>query len=172
MLTLLQFEELIEASLLPLNRFVRALVPNPADAEDIVQETVVKAFTHFDGFRGESKFKTWLLSIALNEVRSKRRKEFRSRLSYVERDQLEGVPSAAGHDSPWHECQQNETRRRLQKAVGSLSPKYQELIHLRTAEGLDIGAAARRLSISVPAAKARYQRAVVQLSHTLAPKRV
>jgi len=52
---------------------------NQFDAEDIVQETVVKAFIHFADFRAESKFKTWLMSIAVNEVRTRRRSEFRSR---------------------------------------------------------------------------------------------
>ncbi len=62
--------ELLQPNLLTLNRFVLRMVGNHFDAEDIVQETVIKAFVHFADFRAESKFKTWLMSIAVNEVRS------------------------------------------------------------------------------------------------------
>jgi len=50
-----QFSKLLEPNLLALNRFVFGMVSNQFDAEDIVQETVVKAFIHFTDFRAESK---------------------------------------------------------------------------------------------------------------------
>jgi RNA polymerase sigma-70 factor (ECF subfamily) len=162
------FNQLIQPHLLPLNRFVLGMVGNQFDAEDIVQETVVKAFVHFADFRAESKFKTWLMSIAINEVRSRRRREFRSRLSYFDFDQLERLSSAASNDSPLRQSQENETRRMVQKAMVSLHPSYHEVIRLRAIDGLNIDDTARRLSISVPAAKARYHRAVHRLSNTLA----
>jgi RNA polymerase sigma-70 factor, ECF subfamily len=161
-----EFTELLQPNLRPLNRFVLGMVGNHFDAEDIVQETVAKAFIHFADFRAESKFKTWLMSIAVNEVRSKRRKEFRSRISYFDYDQLERL-NAASSDSPLRQCQQNETTRVVQKAIVALHPTYQEMIRLRAIDGLNITDTARRLSISVAAAKARYHRAVHRLSHTL-----
>jgi RNA polymerase sigma-70 factor, ECF subfamily len=162
------FTQLLEPNLLPLNRFVFGMVGNQFDAEDIVQETVVKAFTHFADFRAESKFKTWLMSIAINEVRTKRRKDARSRTSYFEFDELERLASATPYDSPFRQYQESETTRRVQNAIGSLHPSYKDLIHLRSVEGLNIADTARRLSISVAAAKARYHRAVHRLSDTLA----
>jgi RNA polymerase sigma-70 factor (ECF subfamily) len=162
------FTQLLEPNLLPLNRFVFGMVGNQFDAEDIVQETVIKAFTHFADFRAESKFKTWLMSIAINEVRTKRRKEVRSRTSYFEFEELERLASGTSQDSPFRQYQENETTRRVQKAIGSLHPNYKDLIHLRSMEGLNIADTARRLSISVAAAKARYHRAVHRLSDTLA----
>lgn len=162
-----EFTELLQPNLLPLNRFVFGMVGNQFDAEDIVQETVVKAFIHFADFRAESKFKTWLMSIAVNEVRTRRRSEFRSRMSYFDFDQLERLTSATSNDSPFHQYQENETTRRIQKAMVSLHPAYKEMIRLRAIDGLNIADTARQLSISVPAAKARYYRAVHRLSHTL-----
>jgi RNA polymerase sigma-70 factor (ECF subfamily) len=162
------FTQLLEPNLLPLNRFVFGMVGNQFDAEDIVQETVIKAFTHFADFRAESKFKTWLMSIAINEVRTKRRKEVRSRMSYFEFEDLERLASGTSQDSPFRQYQENETTRRVQKAIGSLHPNYKDLINLRSMEGLNIADTARRLSISVAAAKARYHRAVHRLSDTLA----
>lgn len=163
-----EFSQLLQPILLPLNRFVVGMVGNSFDAEDIVQETVVKAFVHFGDFRGESKFKSWLMSIAVNEVRGKRRKELRSRLSYFDLPQLEGLAKAVTSDSPLHQYQQGEVNRGLEKAMLSLHPSYHEMIRLRVIEGLDIADTARRLSISVPAAKARYYRAIRRLSRIVA----
>ena len=159
-----EFTELLQPNLLPLNRFVLGMVGNQFDAEDIVQETVVKAFIHFADFRAESKFKTWLMSIAINEVRTRRRTEFRSRMSYFDFDQLERLTSATSNDSPFRQYQENETTRRVQKAMVSLHPAYKEMIRLRAFDGLNIADTARHLSISIPAAKARYYRAVHRLS--------
>jgi RNA polymerase sigma-70 factor (ECF subfamily) len=163
-----EFTELLQPNLLPLNRFVFGMVGNQFDAEDIVQETVVKAFIHFADFRAESKFKTWLMSIAVNEVRTKRRTEFRSRMTYFDFDQLERLASTTSNDSPFREYQDKETSHRVQHAMVSLHPTYKEMIRLRAIDGLNIADTARQLSISVPAAKARYYRAVHRLSHTLA----
>jgi RNA polymerase sigma-70 factor, ECF subfamily len=162
-----EFTELLQPNLLPLNRFVFGMVGNQFDAEDIVQETVVKAFIHFADFRAESKFKTWLMSIAVNEVRTRRRTEYRSRLTYFDFDQLERLASSTSNDSPHRQYQEQETTRMVQNAVVSLHPTYKEMIHLRAIDGLNIADTARRLSISVAAAKARYYRAVHRLSHTL-----
>jgi RNA polymerase sigma-70 factor (ECF subfamily) len=162
------FHQLIEPHLLPLNRFVLGMVGNQFDAEDIVQETVVKAFIHFADFRAEAKFKTWLMSIAVNEVRGRRRKEFRSRLTYFDFDQLERLANCSPSESPFRQAQENEATRLVEKAMTTLHPSYKEMIRLRAIDGLDITDTARRLSISVPAAKARYHRAVHRLSHTLA----
>jgi RNA polymerase sigma-70 factor (ECF subfamily) len=163
-----EFTQLLQPNLRALNRFVCGMVGNPFDTEDIVQETVVKAFIHFADFRGESKFKTWLMSIAVNEVRTRRRTEFRSRLSYFDFDQLERHVRATSSDSPYREYQEKETARLLQNAIVSLDPACKEMIRLRVVEGLNIADTAHQLSISVPAAKARYFRAARRLSSRLA----
>lgn len=163
-----EFTQLLEPNLRPLNRFVFGMVGNHFDAEDIVQETIVKAFVHFADFRAECKFKTWLMSIAVNEVRTRRRKEFRSRMSYFDFEQLERLASASSSDSPFQQCLENERTRLLQNAIVSLHPTHKQMIRLRAVNGSNIADTARTLSISVEAAKARYYRAVQRLSHTLA----
>ena len=163
-----EFTQLLQPNLRALNHFVCGMVGNHFDAEDIVQETVVKAFLHFADFRGESKFKTWLMSIAVNEVRTRRRTEFRSRMSYFDFDQLERFARATSNDSPYREYQEKENARLVQNAIVSLEPAHKEVIRLRVVEGLNIVDTARRLLISVPAAKARYFRAARRLSGRLA----
>lgn len=162
-----EFTQLLQPNLLALNRFVFGMVGNEFDTEDIVQETVVKAFIHFADFRAESKFKTWLMSIAINEVRTRRRTEFRSRMTYFDFDQLERLASATTSNSPYQQYQENEQARLVQNAMVSLHPGYKEMIRLRAIDGLNIVDTARALSISVAAAKARYYRAVHRLSRTL-----
>src|SRR5271154_6082765 len=140
-----EFTELLQPNLLPLNRFVFGMVGNQFDAEDIVQETVVKAFIHFADFRAESKFKTWLMSIAVNEVRTRRRSEYRSRVSYFDFDQLEHFASATSNDSPLRQYQENETTRLVQSAMVSLYPIFKEMIGLRAFGRLNIADTARQL---------------------------
>jgi RNA polymerase sigma-70 factor (ECF subfamily) len=163
-----EFTELLQPNLRALDRFVLGMVGNRFDAEDIVQETVVKAFIHFADFRGESKFKTWLMSIAVNEIRTRRRTEFRSHTSYVEFDELERLANATSKDSPLRQYQENEKTRLMENAMAALHPDYKEMIRLRAVDGLNMADMARKLSISIAAAKARYYRAVQSLANTLA----
>ena len=165
-----EFTEMLQPNLRPLNRFVRGMVNNQFDAEDIVQETVVKAFVHFGDFRGESKFKTWLLSIAINEVRTRRRSESRSRTSYFDFDQLETFAKGGSNDSPFRQVQDSETRQLIHEAIASLHPNYEEVVRLRAINGLNIADTARQLSLSVAAVKTRYSRALHQLSRGLSRK--
>lgn len=162
-----EFSDLFQTNLLALNRFVLGMVGNHFDAADIVQETAAKAFIHFADFRAQAKFKTWLMSIALNEVRGRRRREARSRLSYFEVEQLEQLAAATAGDSPYRQYQEQEASRILDDAMSSLPPSNRDVLRLRAFGGRDIVDTARELSISVPAAKARYFRAVRHLSREL-----
>lgn len=164
----LEFTELLQGNMRALNRFVLGLVGNQSDASDIVQETVVKAYIHFADFRAESKFKTWLMSIALNEVRQRRRCQSRSRITYFDTDQLEHLAGARSDDSPYQHYQEQEAAGIMEEAVMSLHPSYRDIIRLRVYDSADIADTAKRLSISTSAAKARYHRAVHRLSETLA----
>jgi RNA polymerase sigma-70 factor (ECF subfamily) len=161
------FMDLLQPNLAPLNRFVLVSVRNTFEADDIVQETVYKAFVHFNDFRGESKFKTWLMTIALNEVRSRRRKEARSRTSYFETDQLEIVAGASSKDSPVSEYDKGQRIKQLHSAISSLRPKDREVVQLRSVKGLTIADTARQLSISRAAVKSRYHRALHRLRSTI-----
>lgn len=162
-----EFTDLLQTNLLALNRFVLGMVGNHFDAADIVQETAAKAFIHFADFRAESKFKTWLMSIALNEVRGRRRREARSRLSFFEVEQLDQFATGGSGDSPYRQYQEREAGRILDDAMSSLHPSNQHVLRLRAFDGRDIEDTARQLSISVPAAKARYFRAARHLSREL-----
>src|SRR5580692_4611848 len=68
---------------------------NEADAEDAAQEAFLKAFRNLSSFRGDAKFGTWLVSIALNEARTRIR-----RRDTVKMESLDEPPDEEGHTSP------------------------------------------------------------------------
>ena len=76
-------------------------------------------------------------------------------MSYFDFDQLERLAKATSNDSPVRHYQENETTRRVEKAMVSLHPSYKEMIRLRAFDGLNIADTARQLSIFVPAANAQ-----------------
>jgi RNA polymerase sigma-70 factor (ECF subfamily) len=170
-----QFHELIR----PYERsvFVMALslLHNEADAEEVAQETFLKAFRNLAGFRGEAKFGTWLISIALNEARSRIRRNKTVRV-----DSLDQEPGETGHISPallrdWREIpsqvlERSEMRLILREAVDALPDNYREVLLLRDVEELSTLEAATVLQISTASIKVRLHRARMMLQKDLAPK--
>lgn len=152
-----------------------SLLRNEADAEDAAQEAFLKAFRHLSSFRGEAKFGTWLVSIVLNEARSRLRKN-----SAAKTDSIDLDPDEPGHVSPallrdWREIpsealERQEVKLMLQEAVTTLPPIYREVFLLRDVEELSTIEAAEMLDISVPAIKVRLHRARLMLQKVLAPK--
>lgn len=148
---------------------------NEADAEDVAQETFLKAFRNLESFRGEAKFGTWLVSIALNEARSRIRHR-----NTIKIESLDEPPDAEGHVSPallrdWKEIpsealERKEVRLILQQAVTSLPLIYREVFQLRDVEQLNVNEAAAALGISSGAVKVRLHRARMMLQKILAPQ--
>lgn len=153
-----------------------SVLKNEADAEDAAQETVLKAFKYLDQLTSAEKFKSWLLQIAMNEARMRRRKN-RSHL-YESID--EGMETEESDDfmprqlADWREIpsdvlERKEVREQLNKALYDLPEKYREIFLLRDVQRLDEEEAAEVLGISKAAAKARLHRARLQLREKLAP---
>ena len=150
-------------------------VKNEADAEDVAQEAFLKAFHHLASFRSESKFSTWLVGIALNEARSRLRRDGALRM-----DSLDDTTEDGGHVSPailrdWREVpsealERKEVRQMLQKAITGLPEKYREVFILRDVEGMDIFETAAALSITVANVKVRLHRARLMLQKQLSPQ--
>ena len=130
------FHELIR----PYERRVYAMalsfLRNEADAEDVAQEAFLKAFRNLASFRGEAKFGTWLVSITLNEARSRIR-----RRDAITMESLDEPQEGQGHTSPavlrdWKEIpsealERKEVRQLLQQAVTGLPLIYREVFQLQ-----------------------------------------
>jgi RNA polymerase sigma-70 factor (ECF subfamily) len=153
------FGELIAPHLTPLSRMISATIGGRSEVEDIVQQTILKAFTHLPQFRFEASFKTWLITIGLNEARQWRRKYAPSRVVEFTPHSFSELPIADEGCSPLIECLRSETADRLGAAVARLPEKYRSVILLRDFEGLTISAAAVRLDLTVAAVKSRHCRA-------------
>ncbi len=147
---------------------------NEADAEDVAQEAFLKSFHHLATFRAEAKFSTWLIGIALNEARSRLRREATLRMESIDDTQDEG-----GHTLPailrdWREVpsealERKEVRQMLQQAITSLPTIYREVFVLRDVEELNNVETAAALSITVGNVKVRLHRARLMLQKQLAP---
>ena len=153
----------------------RSVLNNDADAEDAAQEAVLKAFTHIEKFRGESKFSTWLVQIAINEARMKLRKEHRELYESLDvptvDEQGDYWPKdfADWREIPIEALQRKELREALGKALASLEPKYRQVLALRDIQHFSVAEAAEALGLSGEAVRTRLHRARLRMRDALAP---
>jgi RNA polymerase sigma-70 factor (ECF subfamily) len=152
-----------------------SILNNPADAEDVAQEAVLKAFTNLARFRAEAKFITWLIQITINEARLKLRKDRRHLYESVDEPRAgedgEYFPKdfADWREVPSEALQRKELREALKRAIASLPLKYREVLILRDVQQLRIEEAAQILGITEGSVKTRLLRARLQLRDALAP---
>ena len=148
---------------------------NEADAEDVAQEAFIRAFRKLESFRAESKFSTWLISITINEARTRLRRQALVRIEPLDQlpDEDKSLSPALLRD--WREIpseavEREEVRNLIQLAVGQLPDIYREVFLLRDVEELTISETAEALNISVPSVKVRLHRARMMLQKQLAPQ--
>jgi RNA polymerase sigma-70 factor (ECF subfamily) len=148
---------------------------NEADAEDVAQEAFLRALRKLSMFRAESRFSTWLMSITINEARTRLRRQ-----ALVWMDSLDQLPDEGKGISPallrdWREIpsealEREEIRILIQRAVEQLPDIYREVFLLRDVEELTINETAETLNISIPSVKVRLHRARLMLQKQLAPQ--
>lgn len=153
-----------------------SLLRNEADAEDAAQETVIKVYLNLHLFRGDSQFRTWVLSIARNEGLGRLRKAGTRREDSLDAD----IDEQTGDYTPavltsWREVpskalEQKELGAILRKAVESLPEIYRNVVLLRDIEEMDVRETALALGITEGAVKVRLHRARALLQRQLAPQ--
>src|SRR5947209_5119982 len=151
-----------------------ALLRNEADAEDVAQEAMLKAFRNIHQFRAEARFSTWLIQITINEARMRRRKEHAHMIEPIaDRQDEEGnyTPRdfADWREIPSETLERKEVREKLAGALASLGEIYRDVFVLRDVEQLSIEETAKALSISTASVKTRLLRARLMLRDLLAP---
>jgi RNA polymerase sigma-70 factor, ECF subfamily len=153
----------------------RGVVDNDADAEEVGQETVLKAFTHLKSFRAEAKFSTWLIQIAINEARMKVRKNHAYLYDSLDdtREDEEGDYFPKDYSDwrpiPSEALATKELREALNKAIAGLAPKYREVLLLRDVQQMNIAETAKALNISEQNVRTRLLRARLMVRDALAP---
>jgi RNA polymerase sigma-70 factor (ECF subfamily) len=157
--------------------YVMALsyMKNEADAEDVSQEAFIRAFRKLESFRAESKFSTWLISITINEARTRLRRQALVRMEPLDQhpDEDKGISPALLRD--WREIpseavERAEVRNLIRLAVEQLPDIYRQVFLMRDVEELTINETAEALNISIPSVKVRLHRARMRLQKQLAPQ--
>lgn len=159
--------EIMQANNRRLYRLARGILRSDSEAEDVVQETYVRAFTHLDGFRGESGLSTWLSRIAINEalgrVRSARP---HVALGAVPEEALEAqiikFPVSPAGD-PERTMAQREIQRVVERAIDELPDVFRMVFVARVMEGMNIEETADLLGVKPETVKTRLHRARAML---------
>jgi RNA polymerase sigma-70 factor (ECF subfamily) len=146
-----------------------------ADAEDVAQEAFIKAFRNLSTFRGDAKFSTWLISITLNEARSRLRRQSIVRMQSLDEPSDEGGTVSPALFRDWREIpseavEREEVRTLIKRAVETLPEIYRQVFLLRDVQELDVSETAQALSISISSVKVRLHRARMMLQKELAPQ--
>ncbi len=166
------YEELVRRYERNVFRIAQHITQNREDAEDVVQEAFLKAYTNLARFQEQSKFYTWLVRIAVNEALMKLRRRKPERTVSLDEDiqtEEDSVPREIADWSPNPEQQygQAELREILTKTVQGLPAGFRTVFVLRDVEGLSTEETAEALDLSVPAVKSRLLRARLQLRERL-----
>lgn len=148
-------------------RAARSIVRDEQEAEDVMQQAYVNAFTHLRQFNGSARFSTWLLRIAINESLARVRRRgrydtFDEGLSNVE-PYMPRNPS----ENPERQAFTGELRTLLEWAIDSLPDGLREVFVLRDVEGLSTSDVAEALEVSEDVVKTRLSRGRAALRHAL-----
>jgi len=153
-------------------RLAQHVTQNREDAEDVLQETFMKAYEHLDQFQGNSKFYTWIVRIAVNQALMKLRRRKTDKSVSIDENIDTGEDTmvreiAAWDEDPEQRFSRDELGGILDTAVQSLEPPYRSVFVLRDIDELSTEETAEALGLSVPAVKSRLLRARLQLREKL-----
>lgn len=148
-----------------LYRVARAVMKDATEAEDVVQETYLSAFSNLSNFRGDSSLATWLTRITLNEALGRRRKQRATvTLENVEiaqetSAQIIQFPAMNTETDPERSAAQREIRRLLEHAMDALPEPFRLVFIMRDVEEMNIEETASHLGIRPETVKTRLHRA-------------
>jgi RNA polymerase sigma-70 factor, ECF subfamily len=150
-----------------LYRLARGILRRDHEAEDVVQETYVRAFTHLSDFRGESSLSTWLSRIAMNEALGRLRRERPGvELSSLPQGTLEAqvirFPTAATED-PEKSMAQRQIQHVVEAAIDELPEPFRLVFIARMVEGMSVEGTAELLTLKPETVKTRLHRARAML---------
>ena len=166
------FSELVRRYEGKIFRLAQHITQNREDAEDVLQETFMKAYEHLDQFKGDSKFYTWIVRIAVNQALMKLRRRKTDKSVSLDETIDTGEDNlvreiAAWEEDPEQRFSREELGQILDSAIQSLDPPYRSVFVLRDIEDLSTEETADALNLSIPAVKSRLLRARLQLREKL-----
>jgi len=165
------FAQLVEFASAPIYRLALRMLNDEQDAEDVLQETFIKAYQALPAFEGRSSLKTWLFRIATNEALMLLRKR-KPQQAVMEIDREDEAVEEPKEIVDWccipePELMTLETRKKLEEAASHLSEGLRAVFLLRDVEGLSGEETAAILNVSVDVVKTRLLRARLKLREEL-----
>ena len=159
---------IIKANNRRLYRLARGILRNDDEAEDVVQETYVRALTHLAEFRGESSLSTWLSRIAMNEALGRLRRqrpgvELSSLPSGTLEAQIIQFPLLSATDDPERTMAQREIQHVVEGAIDELPEPFRMVFITRVVEGMNVEETADILGLKPETVKTRLHRARTML---------
>lgn len=163
------FRELVHRYTDPIYSLAYRMTGSPEEAEEAVQEVFAQAFRKLGSFNPEKRFFTWLYTIALNYLRSRRRsrkrREERKELSFD--DGLEHVIGSSASPSPEQRAMRKEAGRLIDRALSLMKEEYRTVFVLRHMEGLEVKEVAEMLGMPENTVKTKDRRARLQMKELL-----
>ena len=145
-----------------LYRIARVMLRNPEEAQDVVQEAYVRAYTHLDQFAGAARFSTWLTKIAVHEALAR----LRNRSRIVGADPVKGAEKSSGMESlesstpnPEVQAFEKQTLEMLEAAIEAMPDNLRSVFVMREMEEMSTAETAECLGLSDAAVKIRLHRA-------------
>jgi RNA polymerase sigma-70 factor (ECF subfamily) len=166
------FEELVNRYEKKIYRLGLNITGNREDAEDVLQETFLKAFEHLAAFREDSRFYTWIVRIGVNEALMKLRKRRAEKMVPMEDAVVEDGEVIPREFTDWKPNPEQQLTRTelegiLENAAKALPPTFRAVFFLRDVEELSTEETAKMLNLSTGAVKARLFRARLRLREDL-----
>jgi RNA polymerase sigma-70 factor, ECF subfamily len=145
-------------------RMARAIMKDDNEAEDVVQESYVRAFTHLADFRGEAALGTWLTRIVINEAygRLRRRRptlDWESAEPALAQAQIIPFPSWSSRNDPETAMAQNQIHGLLERAIDALPERFRTVLVARLVEEMSVQETADLLNLRPETVKTRLHRA-------------
>lgn len=148
-------------------RAARAIVRDDQEAEDVMQQAYVNAFTHLRQFNGSAQFSTWLTRIAINEALARVRRQGRYEAFDDERSNVEPFMPNSPAENPERQAFTGELRELLEWAIDTLPDGMREVFVLREVEGLSTSEVAACLGVTDDVVKTRLSRGRAALRRVL-----
>lgn len=154
---------ILQANNRRLYRIARGILRDDSEAEDVVQETYVRAFTHLNDFRADSSLGTWLARIAMNEALGRLRRRRTNPLNSVPEAELEAnivqFPRSPASEDPERSMAQRQIQEFVEHAVDELPEPFRLVFITRVIEGMDVEETAQLLGVKAETVKTRLHRA-------------
>ena len=166
------FSDLVEPHRRGLYLKALSIVRNEADAEEVAQNAILKAFNKLSQFRHDSQFRTWLISITINEARMWLRANRRCKHESLDYEDDAGreirTEIVDPRENPFQVWERKQVRSAILEAVSKLSSRNSQVFILRDLQLLSISETARTLGISEGKVRTRLRRARLRMRQALA----